>query len=199
MPFPTGSEPLWHKLQDRVVHLHYRWALFQQLYRAGDSAIDRLNASGSNIFHSFQQLLIDDICLSIARLTDPAQNSGNDNLSLAGLLVVLPADDLPALPEQVTALTRLAAPFRAHRNKRIAHADLGHSLKAAGGPVLPGITDEAIEGLLAALREIMNNIELKYCNGTTGYELTHIPADSGGHRLLSILESGLKAESDRDA
>ena len=79
-------EGLANTVNDAVVQLSYRWQIFRQLYDSGTESIEAMNRRGSNVFQLLQKLIIDDVTLSLARLTDSATVGNNANASLPFLL-----------------------------------------------------------------------------------------------------------------
>jgi hypothetical protein len=180
-----------------VTDLHVRWLIYRQLYAASEEATDLLNRSGSNVFYLLQFMLLDDVTLRLAKLTDPPFQGKFENLSLGRLATALESDDKEFVSTTVAqSLGRLesaCAKFRDLRNKRVAHRDLTHALGLEEEP-LPGISREDVEAALAALREAMNAVDRRFRRNTTMYENVIVPYSSDGNRLLKVLRKGLAAE-----
>lgn len=82
-------EGLANTINDAVVQFSYRWQIFHQLYDSGTESIEAMNRRGSNVFQLLQKLIIDDVTLSLARLTDSATVGSNANASLPFLLACI--------------------------------------------------------------------------------------------------------------
>jgi len=79
-------EELANTINDAIVQFSYRWQIFRQLYDSGTESIEAMNCRGSNVFQLLQKLIIDDVTLSLARLTDSATVGRSTNASLPFLL-----------------------------------------------------------------------------------------------------------------
>src|SRR5437870_3931153 len=51
-----------------VCQLHRKWGIFCRLFASGESVVELLNRSAAGFFRTFEDLLTDDILLSISRL-----------------------------------------------------------------------------------------------------------------------------------
>jgi hypothetical protein len=197
------ADRIFDALKSEVTDLHVRWLIYRQLYAASDEATDLLNRSGSNVFYLLQFMLLDDVALRLAKLTDPPFQGKFENLSLGRLAIALESDDKEFVSTTVSpALEKLeavCAKFRGLRNKRVAHRDLTHALGLEKEP-LPGISREDVEGALACLREAMNVVDYRFRANATVYEHVIVPLSADGNRLLKILGKGLATEvAEKDA
>jgi hypothetical protein len=134
-----------------------------------------------------QWLFINDICLRICRLTDPAEMNKHENLALARIVNKLPPE-YTALREdlelQLQVIQAHAKTFRTIRNKKLAHLD--HSAYVAGpDEVLPGISRELVEKALASIADFMNRFEREFIDSTTLYRDV-ITRQVGDSLLLSL-------------
>jgi len=111
------------------------------------------------------------VLLAVARLLDPAQTGGQDNLTLR-LLVQRVADTGDSAFTQALC-ARLdnpnGDPFRKHRNKRIAHLDLKHHPKLLG-EALPDLTPDFIDKTLDEIGTVLNEVEGPFEGTTTAYD-----------------------------
>ena len=123
-PEPTRDTFAW--LWQDVVSLHFKWRLYLDLYGNPDAA-SVLDQTARGCFNLLAESLVNDIIMSFARLTDPANTCGKDNLSIAHLLEVLSGHATPHyLGEWRTAAQLFqdrCGPFKQLRNKRIGHRD----------------------------------------------------------------------------
>ena len=71
------------------------------------------------------------------------------------------------LNAQLTEMAAEATPLRMHRDKRLAHNDLSHSLKSVGK--LPGVSRKAVERSLGLMRETMDGIKAWQASIATDY------------------------------
>ena len=189
---------IFSKLKYEANALHVKWVLYRQVYASKPEDIELLNRHGSNIFYMFQMQTLDDVCLIFSKLTDPNRQGSNENLSLKQLIVYASDNSEPELAQNLKAkfdlLKDACEKFRLLRNKRIAHADLTHSLGVANEP-LPGISREYIEKALELLRGLLNHVELHYRDTQTAYDMVIIPYSSDGNKLLKALRNAEKYEA----
>lgn len=66
-----STEDLLHALSEELGELHLKWLLFSQLYE-DEEIVDLPNESAPNFFGVCQSVFLDDLILSISRLTDPS-------------------------------------------------------------------------------------------------------------------------------
>ncbi|MBK5279974.1 MAG: hypothetical protein JJE09_14035 [Bacteroidia bacterium] len=63
-----------------------KWHAFNELFCSKLSRIDLMNESSSYFFFTVQEVLRDDLLLTIAKLTDPPKSIGNKKTSHLGAL-----------------------------------------------------------------------------------------------------------------
>lgn len=186
----TDLEQLTSKVDEAVVQISYRWQIFCQLFDSGQENINTLNQRGSVVFQMFQKLVIDDVTLSLARLTDPPTSAGSENASLMNLLdqsrLRLEATVYDELHDLVSKLSEDVRTIRLHRNKALAHADLKCVL---GKKDLPPLTYAELENAMESTREIMRQLTSKLFGWSTVYDVL-IPYGCDGSTLLHVLKLG---------
>ncbi len=152
-------EPLFHD----ICHLHRKWGISCQLYGSGESTIELLNTSAPGFFRICEDLLADDVLLSISRLRDPKTTLGKNNLTLERLVHSIDATRYSQLRFDVERLlsdVKVKSVFvKAQRDRRIAHADLSTKLQAS---LLSSPTRTDVEGALQSIRSLMNAVELYF-------------------------------------
>jgi hypothetical protein len=190
------TKKMFESLDAEIINLFYRWKLFRQLFDGGEKNINLLNRSGANVFALLRRLILDDVYLTLCRLTDPATTVGFDNLSLRFFLNKLKADvnvlTALALESEFAELKKLTKHIRMHRSKRLAHSDLKVTQKAYSlPPVLRGELDDALH----ALAKLMEDLHMIVFKRTTTY--MEGPSISGpdGRYLLKVLTKGLATKS----
>jgi len=80
---PLGK--LFHALWQEFALLNTKWEEYVELYGTKPSRIELLNNAAPRFFRIVQDVLWDDLILHIARLTDPPQSKGKDNLTIRRL------------------------------------------------------------------------------------------------------------------
>ena len=174
--------PIYHALYNEVLWLHMKWLEYRKLYAGSADRTELLNSTAPFFFHVVQEVVWEDVLLHIARLTDPARDSNNnENLSLFRLPESIAG---PGLAEEVRKLVNNAesrARFaRTWRNKRLAHRDLAHALEQATR--LPKISRQDVESVLEGFRAVMDRLESAYLHSTTAYD--HACAGAGDAEAL---------------
>ena len=164
-------ERVLNAVNDQVIQLSFRWKIFCQLFDSGPENVELLNKSGSNVFGLFQRLILDDVMISLSRLTDPDKSFGNDNASVRNIVTkakaCLPAATIAEVETLVSELDKHVLNIRKHRNKALAHADLGHALNVSA---LPAVTYDELEKAMKILQEIVNVVALEAFRWTTHYD-----------------------------
>lgn len=142
-------------------------------------------------------MFANDVILRLSRLTDRAQQGGQENLSLWALL-----DDIcdPTLKSKIKNLIEEAkariAPLKVHRHKRIAHFDLHVALQSPDVN-LPSIDNQSVDEALWVVGKVLEQLEEGYTGSST--EQLWVPAETVPdiEGLLYYLESGLAQEQAR--
>jgi hypothetical protein len=174
---PERLRPIWNELKEEVEWLHLHWNTYRQLFGRSPKRIELLNESGATPFRVLQDVLLHEVMLGLCRITDPAKaiskKEPRDNASLEQLIDnlrdELASDLLVDLQVRLDAINAQMAPFRKHRNRRIAHRDLQSVLKAEEDP-LPGVSRAQIESVLDSLCQFMNRFYLYFTKGTIGFQ-----------------------------
>ena len=144
---PSSVEEVYAVLKTEVTWLHGRWICYRQLFAESERRIDLLNECASTFFFIIQDVLLDEVQVSLSKLTDPAKSGKFDNLSLEQLQARLEGHGAASLATAnrvlLDKLHTQCAPFREWRNKKLAHLDLSTSMKATTNP-LPGVSRRMI-------------------------------------------------------
>lgn len=86
---------LFFRLSNECVSLHWKWEEFVSLFGTSPERISLLNKSAGAFFRIVQDTLWENVLLHIARLMDPPQSVGKDNLCLRRLLALVAAPIRP--------------------------------------------------------------------------------------------------------
>jgi len=78
---PAEIRQAYDSLAWDVCQLTESGGIFCRRFASGENIVELLNRSAGGFFGTFEDLLADDILLSISRLVDPKQTFGKDNLS----------------------------------------------------------------------------------------------------------------------
>uniref|UniRef100_UPI001E4A4216 AbiU2 domain-containing protein n=2 Tax=Vibrionaceae TaxID=641 RepID=UPI001E4A4216 len=189
--FEVHMEEIYKVLSREVTELHYRWTVYREVYAQGEDVTKLLNENGASFFYFVDFLMLDHVALTFSKLTDPNRQGSNDNLSLKQLVVCANDQKNTLLAQELSSdfdtLKLACGKFRLLRNKRIAHADLIHSLGQAKEP-LSGFSREYVEEALKLLRLYMNKFESKTFDKPIAYEYLVTPIGAGGSALIEALK-----------
>jgi hypothetical protein len=190
---PHTLAEIHERLQQEVSNLHAKWRIFRQLYTVSQERIGILRKTTPGFFGLIQRVLLDDISLTISRLTDPLKSAGKENLSLALLVESASStDDTHFRSRTQRALEDLqehCAPFRAHRNRKIAHRDLPTALEYHPEP-LPSVDGEKIDNALKMIAAFMNDFQNHYEQTSMAYE--HVVISGDANDLVYFLEQAVE-------
>jgi hypothetical protein len=193
---PTISE-IYDPLYQDVCRLHAKWQLFRQLYADDEQNVELLNESAPKFFRTCQDMLVDDVLLTISRLADPPESIRKKNLSLDQLVIRINATANPLLKNRLERAIKEAVKecgfARVLRHKRIAHSDLATKLKTNVEP-LPTVTLNKIEAALTGIRSVMNIVEDAFQNCAVRYELLAV---NDGNIVLARLREAKKYREHR--
>ena len=196
--FPEGTGELFHELLTNVAHLHLNWKNYRSLFGTSPERIDLLKWVASTFFGLLDGILLHDVVLAIARLTDLPRTAGKDNASFGRLLEMLTphidADLTDELRSELDDLQAHREPIRQMRNRLLAHDDLATALRYHPDP-LPGISRAYIEEILERVRSFLGNIEEHFLGSRISHELVITSNDS--ESLVFALESAREHEKCR--
>lgn len=193
---PEEIRDLYGVLWDQLVGVHFAWGVLQDLF-TGDPERGRLLEMTAPAFFQFvRQALQDAVIVGVARLSDKPDQGNYRNASLEALVQDACAVDpglSAGLAQLVQTMVVATRPVHARRSQLVAHLNRDTILSRDSRP-LPGVSSAQMEAALAAMREIMNRIELHFADSTTLYEqgVAHGDADA----LVCHLERSLDAEDD---
>jgi len=177
-----------------VVRLHYKWKHCKQVF-GSDKKVKLLNEAAPRFFGYLWNLMLFDIVLSIARLTDPpktrVKSINKENLSFDNLMLEIKDASLRSqVSQQILALKMKMKAVKTWRDETIAHKDLLRQMKEIP---LPTIQVSEITDALALIRGIMNVFHRQFNSQTVVYEICfkHDPGD--GKSLMYYLKYGFDA------
>jgi hypothetical protein len=186
---PSEIRSVFTALQDEVIWLHAKWIIHRQLFGTSEERIDLLNDFGPDLFQIIYDSLLNDVLLTMSRLTDPAISFKKENLSLSRLTNMIEGTEDKEFLTEIRALQaktdEQCEPFRRLRNRVIAHNDLAAALSHHHDP-LPDITRQMIENGLSSIRDYMSAIDTFFDATETDYKQPHLRGD--GDSLIHYLE-----------
>jgi len=166
-----------------VAALQNKWGFYLELFSSEDNTGLLSDIAGS-FFQAVEESLRNDMTMAICRLSDPPRSFGKTNLSLETL--VRRCSGLPDIEGLLTEFQNACEPVLRHRNKRIAHNDLGTRIKPRDNP-LPGIGRNEVDRILQLAGRILNVVYQHHTDG----ELCFRPWQIGGvEGLIYWLKAG---------
>jgi hypothetical protein len=197
---PNGVAEVYNPLKRELVNIHVKWLLFRQLFATDSGRIELLNRFAGGLFGPVQEVMYDDIVLSLFRFTDPVKTGKYENLTLDRLAEVVGNVNSTlggAVHVQATIIDSLLAPYADWRDKRIAHNDLTTArARYVGVSGLKGPSRAEIEQALSAARGAMNTVGRSYGDDETRYEETILGLGDGDAliRHLTALSQGMNPD-----
>lgn len=185
---PLGQlfSALWHEL----VWLRIKWNEYVELFGTSPERIDLLNRVAPNFFGIIQDIMLNDISLHVARMTDAPKSAGKETLTIRAL----PDQVDPEIKSHIESLIKAAGHqvevCRDSRNRRIAHSELALALEYPSAVPLPAVSRAQIRQGLQSIGSVLNAVEEHYGCSTTGFEHT-IPALGGAGSLFDIIQAAL--------
>jgi hypothetical protein len=184
-------------LHNEVAILHLYWKEYLELFGTNQKRIDRMNQSAPGFFRMLQTELFQTNILHIARLTDPPQTMGKDNLTLRNLPGLVSELNLKNKLTGLLALAEQKTSFcRDWRNRRFAHYDLELALNESAATPLKAVTKENVDAGLKSLSDVLNAIELHYFKGGTAFDA--VASLNGAVTMLYVLGDGVKQKQKRE-
>jgi hypothetical protein len=186
---------LFDALNAELIWVHWRWKQYRILFGDEPSRIDMLNEAAPFFFYTMQEVLFEDTLLALARLVAPEKSAGQASLTIRRLPGLIASNDLRDKAKTLVAAAISAATFATDwRHRRLAHRDLALSLNRPARALEPA-SRQAVEDALRALRTLLNELEARYLDATTGYELSSHIGDA--EALLHVLRDGLQKREER--
>jgi hypothetical protein len=184
---------LYDDLRNELLNLHYKWQEFRGLFGHSPERVALLNRAAPGWFSLVQKVLLDDVLLHIARLTDPPDTGGKQNLSVRRLPALVLDSALRQKVEQLLKEATLTCAFaRTIRNHSLAHIDLQTFLNKHSESLLTA-TSTDITVALASLGTILNTLDEHFHGASTHYSDIIVPNTVGVDSLVYYLKRGFDA------
>ncbi len=193
MAMPKEITEIWDFLHGEVAWLHGRWSMYRQLFGISENRINVLNRVAPTYFGTIQKIQLDEVQLTLSRLSDPAWTGKRQNLTLETLVEGLDALGVPdlasALKGHLEEYRRRCEKIIVRRNKQIAHNDfVTHQESKAQG--LHNASREEVEQALDALRVFMRAVYEYFEHLYMAYE--HFVMHSDANGVLRIAGEALR-------
>jgi hypothetical protein len=135
--------------------------------------IDLLNRIAPAFFAFVKEVLVHNIILSIARLTDKPQTGGQENLSLSRLVFELSdqkySELRTQLDEKSKRIEEMSCPIRLYRHKLLAHADRAEVLKE-NTSLGEKISISVFRELVNEVADFLNMFNFAFTKSETSYD-----------------------------
>lgn len=168
--YPEPLREIIPYLQGEVCELRSNFQTFHHLFISDAERTKLLGVHIAGLLGSYQNLLQDEMLVSIARLTD-ADSQGQKNLSFRSLAARSHVWDQELgmkVKTAVNALVEKASGIRTHRHKRLAHYDLSTSF---GQSELPTVTYNLINQTIKLCENILNLVSQAIDGSTMMFEV----------------------------
>lgn len=188
----------YHELFNEVAWVNAKWQQYKALFGASPKRVEVLNEAAAFFFKIVQDVLWDDITLHLARLTDPPQSMGRDNLTLKGLASRIRDPTVAASVENQMRTVEQRCSFARHwRNKHLAHRDLATALVNGMATKLPTASRADVEGALSAMNQAMNVVHGHYFRSHMVFE--RFVATGDADQFIFLLSDSLRMWRSRQA
>jgi hypothetical protein len=159
-------------LVNEIRILHTQWDCFYEIFVAPGRST--LHDTGRHLCEVLHLALATEVLMTISRLCDPAQTMGRDNLVFKKFL-----DDHPSLrPKLGAEIDELDMLYRAelkpHRNRRLAHNDLG---SARGIEVINSPKVKAIQRAIELCTDIVTITYAELEHAAISMVPSHVPGE----------------------
>ena len=191
---PESIKDIFNELKNQVTWVHTKWENYRQVFGTSEKRLRLLDECAHAFFLIIHNALIDDVLMSLSKLTDPAGKKTKKHLSFEKLQKRVKKNCDHELASELQArlddLKKKSGVIRTHRDKRLAHLDSEVAMKQ--GLNLNKISVKMVEEALALAGEYMNAIEGHYYPTEFLYEGGISSPRGDGNDLVAILKDGLR-------
>ena len=189
----TQGNSVFMALHYDICDLLLKWDRFKILFGSQEH-IDLLNDTASTLFYNIQRIMLNDIFLHIARLTDSKKTGKNKNLTIRCLPDLLDDDGIKIKIKSKNKIKRLCEEaldksknIKKVRNKIIAHTDQETAFKKIAALTVKKYVIQ-VEEAITSICDPLNKIRL-YCK-VKSYHLSLVSGifDTTGGDVGSLIE-----------
>ena len=178
---PPDVARIYGYLAGEILRTRTKWTYFRQLFMDSSARTGYLGGAGANFFREVQNILIYDLILSVARLTDPAEQGKNSNLTLLQLVAVTKRTADPTFSEELRSeylgVESTVASLRAFRMKKVAHFDLP-TIVSPETQVTPGLLIRDIRVSVESIESFLGKVHTHFSGATFLWEEISRQADA---------------------
>lgn len=168
---PACLKELYENLCQEVTWVHVVWNQYRHLFGTSEERFNLLKEMAPGFFRVCHDALLDDVVLTLCRMTDEEKVCGKENMVLDRVANVASALGDAEMTATLQNLAKEAkdrcAVLREHRHKRLAHADLQVFVHKSQ---LSGFNRDTIEKALECVRNFTNTIGLHYTGVGTDFQ-----------------------------
>ena len=168
---PREHQKLYGYLSGALAETYESLRAVERLYMS-DVVVARLNSTAPEFFALVRQLLIHNIILCIARLTDKPKTRGQENWTLSTLVNELSDQKYSTLHAQLEKkydrIDKMSERIRTYRHKRLGHADKVECLKV-NTRLGKNITMKFIRQLLKQIADFLNIFDYEFTTVRNDY------------------------------
>ena len=187
--YPKEIQDIFPYVCGEVSNLRYNWDVYHDFFMEKREHTELIGKHLGEMFGIFQNLLQDEIFLSVSRLTDKTDRK-NKNVSLWAINSVLKHEKDPEFLEKVNkSIERIfseVSDIRRHRSKRIAHYDHYVIIESTS---LPIVKFKKIGEVIEMIESHMNLFHWHYEETTVLYD-----AIDSTEPFLKVFDSIYKLE-----
>jgi hypothetical protein len=166
---PASAAKIYGYLAGEILRTRAKWIYFRQLFMDDAGRTAKLNKAGGDFFGELMNILVDDLVLSLSRLTDPARNAHQENLTLSLFIEKIQEAgclELAAtLRKKNDTCKEVVSSLRTRRAKRIAHYDSGTIISPDESP-LPPLTLKDIRVTIETIESFLGEANTYFTKGT---------------------------------
>jgi hypothetical protein len=185
---------LYDNLMNETYWIQGKWYEFKELYAKDKKTIELLNNTAPDFFYIIQSVLIENIILGIARITDPEKSygkKGRTNITIKAIPKFISNKKLKSrLEKHIQKIDSAASFCRDWRNRHITHKDYSLNLDHLNSVPLEIASREKIKIVLSKIHRFFSIIEKHYFGHGTSFEL--IPNLKGAIALIYHLNNSVK-------
>jgi hypothetical protein len=193
IPISNDARGIYEQLYSQVSLLTFNWLTYKKLFSVDQEQIDLLDRTGRSFFQAYHDTLLNDVLLSLSRITDNPKSAKGARISLRRLLLHLDLNVDPVFTSKFKTLIEQAeqdcVPVRQHRNKQVAHLSLDTVVNSRLNP-LPDLNVKQIDDALGKVQKALILYSLTVLDESHLFEPIQAVRDATS--LLFFLQRGLK-------
>ncbi|MFB6247406.1 MAG: hypothetical protein ABEL97_02420, partial [Salinibacter sp.] len=190
---PDPVDTLYQHLAEETLRVRQQWGHYRTLFHEGRERRELLAERTGSFFQVLRGAYLDDMILSLVRITEDPSTMGHDNVVLKRLQHAVAEDGRGELAEELSSRLReiddLCSPLEERRQKLIAHRDKDALM---GDHELSPLPFDRIEKVLARVEDFLNAVSGEYDDSEVAYEA--LVEVGGADALVSALKHAVDYE-----